>query len=610
MTNTRSSGKHSPDVIRTIGSALSTVQQAYNNVAALAKEMPAADLVKAALNTYDVLGHLRSVLFALDVKGLPSLFYHEGIDGWIQVANGVYPNGQPTFSFSLTNNDPKPTSGSIDAQVSDYNPGINGPQSTSLKLAATNGNIVNLVSGGTATGELAFEGAPSGLYNLEVAYYVTDGLGEQLTFNKVTRTFERSGGTYAAAAITKPYLVPGDRATDLWAITSLMGITVAYGPPGCLTAQGTSRDGQRHILRVTTSGSPTMVLSEVTHITTSADGSSSQVYRVRTQLFTFSNESNGRKTAPNYSVVVESGPAGFDDSSGFRNPNKSLTLNVTPGREGMLDEMWIEGFYKKDSTQTPAGLVWYFTKAISGYLSSGVYQPNPGIDPIDFGLQALFADEMDSLSFFASVLAESDYLTFAPPPVATPQDGLGRVDQALNRDALPQLTVYSTVASQSKQNPLKVLAIGLVAGLSAFLLAEIAAAAAIDAAVAIAEAKAAAEGLEVMEGIKLGKIARIAAIAGRDASRAYRFAAGIVTAATAALAKLALTDDKDYGQRPSGSPQQMPAIPSMPSNPSMPAPWQQGPMDCNQSCPEGSQCIYGQCVDMGSGPVDMGPDGN
>jgi hypothetical protein len=595
-----------------IRNALVGLQEVRDNLVKAANDSPSPRLKDAVHTIQKLIGDYRSTLFDLKVTSFSPLFYHKWIDGWIQSrADDV----KAVLGVSLTNQGPEPTSGTVYASIVDYNPGINGPESHTFTLASTTNQITQLASGETQNVYFSSEGVPPGLYYLHVQYNIHDHVNEQWVLNPDTQVFERSGGFYTAAESFQPYMVPSTRESVSHTINALLGITVTYGPEGCLTAQGTSRDGLRRYLRKTLGISAGYYYSELTYTEIGKDGSPGLAYRVRTQLSTYSEKFNGRTLSPNYTVTAESGRLALASNGSvsfdwnyYGSPKQRLALKVTPGREGLFDEMYIDGLHFRDLVSGPGESPrWGRTWPIYGYITGTTYQPNPGIDKADFDIQTLFPEELGHLSYFASVLNEFDDIEDGPPSFDPEGGELGRVDQALGRIPydkwhLDHKFQYPPGVTGPVYPP-KWIAIALVAAFTIPLTGEILGAAAVAAAVAAARAIAALTG-EILTAEKIAQITA-GAVAGNKAKLAYTWAVGAISTTAAMLLSAVKGPETQFGPPLPAVQQRTPSLPPMPDMPSMPDPWPPDvAADCGMSCPSGQVCMFGECIDISDPGVD------
>jgi hypothetical protein len=117
-------------------------------------------------------------------------------------------------------------------------------------------------------------------------------------------------------------------------------------------------------------------------------------------------------TYPSATLFIDSNPA--PSQSGVFDRSRSLQIRATPGRPDHDNEVRVDGGYwfrASDATRS-----WDVQQTILGYLTPTTYTPDAGTENFDFTLPALFADELDHLSFFACVLKETDLLLAQTPP--------------------------------------------------------------------------------------------------------------------------------------------------------------------------------------------------
>lgn len=360
--------------------------------------------------------HLR-VFFELESLSFNPCVYDKYLDGWIQprtLAPQTVPAGRtPTLVFRLTNLSAESTSGTVRASIRDDALGIAGTSTSLIGGPATHNEISALASGSSAEGSLWFYGMPPGTYRLRLQYAISNGStgGYVVT----PRGIEHYGGTEIAIEKEQWYL-SGDLNSIRSAIRNLLGIKVVIGSSGCFTAEGTAPDFSHRSIKVNCGGRPGVAVSVFQYGDRRYDGDAGLDVTIRGQVITYDQDSNDpNQRLPSIDLSIDSTEWFHDrpDRShiNIRRKTKQFFVHLVPRNPRGSGDWLINGHYGTDPATTTTG-----GRKIKGRLdSSGKYTPDPGVDDFAFDMMSLFSNEVDRISFFASVLNEPAHNTPTPP---------------------------------------------------------------------------------------------------------------------------------------------------------------------------------------------------
>ena len=366
-----------------------------------------------------------------------------------------------SFYFTLTNHWDHPTSGGFSAALKEitYEPEPDESLARDLDIRPVDNQVIDLQPGKTVSKQCTDlgDGTP-GTYIIELRYMSHDKTlidwsqqgfyGSALT--GITGVWK---GAYPAPAVVRqPYIV-GDRWYINQEITRILGIQVERYPGGEFTAQGVDRDGVRRFLRVSNSKGPHSLGYELVYVEQLPNGQSANAYRVRVgggsqdgaltagdmekariKFIGFATNFPDSETdcaVPSFSLTVESFPDGQLDVS---LPSKALCWSFAVTElEGKGDYgAWqfinakaqvglsiVENVKlpiktpKKSTGDNQAKLLRRIILSTTGTLNTAdaKFTPDAGQPEIP-GSSVFdeFADEIERLSYFASILDEGTAL--------------------------------------------------------------------------------------------------------------------------------------------------------------------------------------------------------
>src|SRR5260221_1005603 len=389
---------------------LNKIHSDYINSGLVSKETAdAMNLISTFLN------RARSFSLDIEVTSFDPCAYYKYSNSWIQPTPAQHPpNPSPVLKIKLTNNSSETFDGRIKAFLKERGSVPTDPV-TSLMGVSTQDTVTGLKPGETHLCDLWFYGMAQGLYDMSVQFLIDDP-NPLLTFTVYdfgTGKFNTKGGSIVATEKNMTY-ISGDRGFINSTIISLLGISVIRDTNGNISAEATDASGTKRALKTTTAINDSLILSQVTYKEQKPDGTDGLIFKVQLQvLTTYSEKNSGTNNrdvvSPSISMAITS-----------NKHDKSLFFTLTPNSPYFENYCYIRGNSRAPKVDTGGVLRLYQTQ-ISGNLKlDGTYIPDPGISNFTFDMISNFAEEIDALSFYSSVLNENmdDLMTDFPQTLA------------------------------------------------------------------------------------------------------------------------------------------------------------------------------------------------